>query len=394
MEFRQRDPALGPPRVVKVIARRPQKASPRESGVSYIKAMPESTGSSIVDLRSDTVTRPTPAMRRAMAEAEVGDDVYAEDPTVNRLQARAAEIFGREAALFFPSGSMANLTAIKTWTRPGTEVICEGHAHIYLYEMAAVSAIAGCMPNTVPTEEGVLTWDLIEPAIRPHIYYRAQTSLIELENTHNMHGGTVYPPAIIDDICEHAHAAGIPVHLDGARIFNASVATDRSVGDITKKLDSVMFCLSKGLGAPVGSMLVGSRDFIEKARATRKLLGGGMRQAGVLAAAGLIALEESPKNLHRDHENARYLAEGLARLPGVAIDPKKVVTNILIFDVTETGRTAADICAALAQQNILAGPTGKYAIRMVTHYDVDRAGIDQALAAIGEILTERATTAR
>ncbi len=362
--------------------------------MSYIKTMPESTGSSIVDLRSDTVTRPTPAMRRAMAEAEVGDDVYAEDPTVNRLQARAAEIFGREAALFFPSGSMANLTAIKTWTRPGTEVICEGHAHIYLYEMAAVSAIAGCMPNTVPTEEGVLTWDLIEPAIRPHIYYRAQTSLIELENTHNMRGGTVYPPGIIDDICEHAHAAGIPVHLDGARIFNASVATGRSVGDITRKLDSVMFCLSKGLGAPVGSMLLGSRDFIERARATRKLLGGGMRQVGVLAAAGLIALEESPKSLHRDHENARYLAEGLSRLPGVAIDPKKVVTNILIFDVTETGRTAADICAALAQQNILAGPTGKYAIRMVTHYDVDRAGIDRALAAIGEILTERTTTAR
>jgi len=362
--------------------------------VSYIKGMAETATHSIVDLRSDTVTRPTPAMRRAMAEAEVGDDVYAEDPTVNRLQARAAEVFGREAALFFPSGSMANLTAIKTWTRPGTEVICEGHAHIYLYEMAAVSAIAGCMPNTVPTAEGVLTWELIEPAIRPHIYYRAQTALIELENTHNMHGGTVYPPGIIDDICERAHAAGIPVHLDGARIFNASVATGRSVGDITRKLDSVMFCLSKGLGAPVGSMLVGSRDFIERARVTRKLLGGGMRQAGVLAAAGLVALEESPKGLHRDHENARHLAEGLSRLPGVTIDPKKVVTNILIFDVTGTGRTAADICAALGKQNILAGPTGKYAIRMVTHYDVDRAGIDRALAAMGEILTERATTAR
>ncbi len=359
--------------------------------MSYIKGMTETATQSIVDLRSDTVTRPTPAMRLAMAEAEVGDDVYAEDPTLNRLQARAAEIFGREAALFFPSGSMANLTAVKTWTRPGTEIICEGHAHIYLYEMAGISAIAGCMPNTVPTDGGVLTWDLIEPAIRPHIYYRAQTALIELENTHNMHGGTVYPPGIIDDICEHAHAAGIPVHLDGARIFNASVATGRSVGDITRKLDSVMFCLSKGLGAPVGSMLVGSRDFIERARVTRKLLGGGMRQAGVLAAAGLVALEESPKNLHHDHENARYLAEGLARLQGIAIDPARVVTNILIFDVTGTGRTAADICAALGKQNILAGPTGNYAIRMVTHYDVDRAGINRALAAMAEILTERAT---
>jgi len=345
----------------------------------------------LVDLRSDTVTRPTPAMRRAMAEAEVGDDVYGEDPTINRLQARAAEIFGREAALFFPSGSMANLTAIKTWARPGTEVICEGHAHIYLYEMAAISAVAGCMPNTVPAPGGILTWDLIEPAIRPHIYYRAQTALIELESSHNMRGGTVYPPEVINDICDRAHDAGIPVHLDGARVFNAATALGRSVADVTRKLDSVMFCLSKGLGAPVGSMLVGSRDFIEKAHVTRKLLGGGMRQAGVLAAAGLIALEESPKGLHRDHDNARYLAEGLSRLPGISIDPKKVVTNILIFDVTGTGRTAAEICASLATQKILAGATGKYAIRMVTHYDVDRPGIDRALAAMDEILAARAT---
>ncbi len=190
----------------------------------------------VIDLRSDTVTRPTPAMRRAMAEAEVGDDVYAEDPTVNRLQARAAEIFGREAALFFPSGSMANLTAIKTWTRPGMEVICEAQAHIYLYEMAGVAAIAGCMPNTVPAPSGTLTWDLIEPLIRPHIYYRSQTALIELENTHNMHGGTVYPPEISDDICERAHAVGLPVHLDGARIFNASVALGRGVADITAQI--------------------------------------------------------------------------------------------------------------------------------------------------------------
>ena len=248
-----------------------------------------------VDLRSDTVTRPTPAMRRAMAEAEVGDDVYAEDPTVNRLQSRAAEIFGREAALYFPSGSMANLTAIKTWARPGMEVICEAQAHIYLYEMAGVAAIAGCMPNTVPAPNGTLTWDLIEPLIRPHIYYRAQTALIELENTHNMHGGTVYPTEIAEDICDRAHAVDLPVHLDGARIFNASVALGRGIADITRKFDSVMFCLSKGLGAPVGSMLVGSRDFIDKARVTRKLLGGGMRQAGVLAAAGLVALEETPK---------------------------------------------------------------------------------------------------
>ena len=351
--------------------------------------MPEAATHGMIDLRSDTVTRPTAAMRRAMAEAEVGDDVYAEDPTVNRLQSRAAEIFEREAALFFPSGSMANLTAIKTWTHHGTELICEAQAHIYLYEMAGLAAIAGCMPNTVPAPGGVLTWDLIEPLIRPHIYYRAQTALIELENTHNMHGGTVYPKEISDDICERAHAAGLPVHLDGARIFNASVALGRSVADLTGKFDSVMFCLSKGLGAPVGSMLVGSREFIDKARVTRKLLGGGMRQAGILAAAGLVALEETPKLLHRDHENARHLAEGLARIPGVSIDPKKVVTNILIFDVKGTGRSAADVVADLAKKNVLCSPTGKFTIRMVTHYDVDRSAMDRALSVIAGVLSPR-----
>jgi threonine aldolase len=327
-----------------------------------------------------------------MAEAEVGDDVYAEDPTVNRLQARAAEIFQRDAALYFPSGSMANLTAIKIWTHHGSEVICEAQAHIYLYEMAGVSAIAGCLPNTVPAPGGILTWELIAPHIRPHIYYRAQTALIELENTHNMHGGTVYPPDIAADICEHAHAAGLRVHLDGARIFNASVALGRSVAEITRPFDSVMFCLSKGLGAPVGSMLVGSEEFIGKARATRKLLGGGMRQAGVLAAAGLVALEETPPLLHHDHENARYLAEGLARIPGIAIDPTKVVTNILIFDVRGTGRSASDVCAALASQNVLCGSTGEFTIRMVTHRDVDRGAIDRALAVAAHILAQRVTT--
>jgi len=345
---------------------------------------------SVIDLRSDTVTRPTPAMRRAMAEAEVGDDVYAEDPTINRLQARAAEIFGREAALYFPSGSMANLTAIKTWTKPGTEVICEAQAHIYLYEMAAMCAIAGCMPNTVPAEGGVLSWDLIEPLIRPHIYYRAQTALIEIENTHNMHGGTVYPTAVVEDICDHAHAAGLPVHMDGARIFNAATALGKPVAEITKKLDSVMFCLSKGLGAPVGSMLVGSREFIDRARITRKLLGGGMRQAGVIAAAGLIALEETPKLLHLDHENAKHLAQGLAKIPGISIHAKKVVTNILIFDVAPSGQTAAEVVSALGKHGVLCGATGKTTIRMVTHFDVDRAAIDRALALIASVLTSRA----
>ncbi len=339
----------------------------------------------VVDLRSDTVTKPTPEMRRAMAEAEVGDDVYGEDPTVNRLQARTAEIFEREAALFVPTGSMGNLIAIKVWTHHGNEVICEERGHINQYEMASMSAIAGCMPRTTTAPDGILTWELVEPLIRPKIYYRAQTGLISLENTHNMAGGTVYPPEVADEICDRAQDVGLAVHLDGARIFNAAVALGRSVAELTREFDSVMFCLSKGLGAPVGSMVVGSHEFITKAHIYRKLFGGGMRQVGVLAAAGLVALEKSPQRLHEDHANARYLAEGLSKIPGISVDPKKVQTNIVIFDVRGTGRTAAEICAELAKRKVLAGPTDKYAIRMVTHYDVDRQGIDQALGALREI---------
>jgi threonine aldolase len=346
-----------------------------------------------VDLRSDTVTRPTPAMRRAMAEAEVGDDVYGEDPTVNRLQSRAAEIFEREAALFVPSGSMGNLLAIRGWTRPTNEVICEERAHVNLYELASMCAIAGCTPRPTPAPGGILTWDRIEALIRPKIYYDSQTALVALENTHNMHGGTVYPPQISEDICDRAHAAGLKVHLDGARIFNAAVALGKSVAQITRKVDSVMFCLSKGLGAPVGSMLLGSRDFIAEARIGRKLLGGGMRQAGVLAAAGLIALEETPNILHRDHENARALAEGLAQIKGTSLDPKKVATNIVIFNARDTGRTADEICAELGKLEILCGSVDKYSVRMVTHYDVDRAGIDRALSTLSKILAGRTPAA-
>jgi len=325
-------------------------------------------------------------MRRAMAEAEVGDDVYGEDPTINRLQARAAEIFEREAALFVPTGSMGNLLAIKSWTQPTNEVICEQRAHVNLYELASMSAIAGCMPRTTPAPDGILTWEMIEPLIRPKIYYDSQTALVCLENTHNMHGGTIYPTKIAEDVCDHAHAAGLHVHLDGARIFNAAVALKRTVAELTRKFDSIMFCLSKGLGAPVGSMLVGSREFIAKAHTGRKLLGGGMRQAGVLAAAGLIALEETPKILDRDHENAKHLAAGLAQIKGLALDPKKVVTNILIFDVRATGRTADDICTDLAKRKVLCGSTDKFSVRMVTHYDVDRAAIDRALATVAGVI--------
>jgi threonine aldolase len=245
--------------------------------------------------------------------------------------------------------------------------------------MASMCAITGVTPRPVSAPSGFLTWELIEPAIREKIYYDSQTALVTLENTHNMHGGTVYPQEVTDEVCEKAHASGLKVHLDGARIFNAAVASGRSVAELTEKFDSVMFCLSKGLGAPVGSMVLGSKDFIAGARVGRKLLGGGMRQAGVLAAAGLIALEESPKRLHVDHENARALALGLAKIPGVALDPRRVMTNIVIFDVSATGKTAADICRLLEHENILAGTTGKYSVRMVTHCDVNRRDIDAGI---------------
>jgi threonine aldolase len=343
----------------------------------------------IIDLRSDTVTKPTPAMRRAMFEAEVGDDVYREDPTVNRLQEHAAELFEREAALFVPSGTMGNQVAIKVHTQPGQEVICEQRAHIFNYEMAMTAAFSGCLARPIWAEDGILTWDLIAPHVRARSDHRARTGLISLENTSNLAGGSVYPPHISDDICDQAHAAGLPVHLDGARIFNASVALGRSVAELTRKFDSVMFCLSKGLGAPVGSMLVGSKVFFEEARLVRKMLGGGMRQVGILAAAGLVALEESPKRLHIDHENARFLAQGLAAIPGIKIDPAKVVTNILFFDVSGMGLTSFQISQRLAAEGVLANGVTPETMRMVTHYDVDRAGCERALRVLGEVLHNR-----
>ena len=340
----------------------------------------------LVDLRSDTVTKPTPEMRRAMAEAEVGDDVYGEDPTVNRLEQRAAEMFGREAAMFVPSGSMGNLIAMRVLTSPGHEIICEERGHILNFEMASMSAIAGCLPRPVRGIDGVLTWDLIREAIRPKIYYRAQTGLIACENTHNIAGGIVLPPAVADEICEQAHATGLPVHLDGARIFNAAVALGTSVREITQKFDSVMFCVSKGLGAPVGSLLVGSGEFIQKSRVQRKLLGGGMRQAGILAAAGLVALEKSPSRLHVDHENAKLLAEGLSRLSGIRIDASQVKTNIVIFDISGTGMTTSELSDKLAAYRIHANGVSPTLMRMLTHCDVDRDGCLRALEAMESIV--------
>lgn len=342
----------------------------------------------MIDLRSDTVTKPTAQMRKAMAEAEVGDDVYGEDPTVNLLQLKAAEIFGKEAALFCPTGSMGNQIAVKLHTKPGDEIIIEERGHIYNWELGMPAIAAGVTIRSVraANDNGMLTWAEIESVL--HInqpYYSCPTGLICLENTHNFGGGSVMSAADCAEICDNAHSLDLPVHLDGARIFNAAVAQNVSVAELSKDCDSVQFCLSKGLGAPVGSMILGKKDFIEEARTWRKRFGGGMRQVGILAAAGLIALEESPKILHLDHENARILAEGAANLKGVSIDAEKVQTNIVIFDVSAAGKTSADICAELKEHEILASPFGK-AIRMVTHYDISRRDIEKTLKILSSIV--------
>lgn len=340
----------------------------------------------VIDLRSDTVTKPSTAMRRAMSEAEVGDDVYMEDPTVNRLQARSAEIFGREAGLLVPSGSMGNLTCLMAQTERGQEVICEAAGHIYNYEMASMSAIGGVLPRVIPSADGIMTWEQIGAVIREKSYARSQTALVALENTHNMAGGTVYPTRLAHEICDKAHDAGLKVHLDGARVFNASVYLGENVAEMTKKFDSVQFCFSKGLGAPVGSMIVGSKDLIERCRVVRKMLGGGMRQVGVLAAAALVALEEGPKRLRVDHENAQLLAQGLARIPRIRIQPEKVQTNIVLYDVSDTGLNSTEFLKRLSARKLLGGPVDATRIRMVTHLDVDRNDIEQALRIIGEVV--------
>lgn len=338
-----------------------------------------------IDLRSDTVTRPTPAMRKAMAEAEVGDDVYGEDPTVNRLEARAADIFAREAAIFVPTGSMGNQIAAKLHTRPGQEVICESRAHILDWEMAMVAAFSGCVPRTVPGERGILRWAEIEKAVAPKIYYRAPTGLVWIENSHNMAGGTVTPLPVLEEIWAGAQGAGLPVHCDGARVFNAATAADRTVAEMTRGFDSVMFCLSKGLGAPVGSMLVGSRAFIAEARSVRKALGGGMRQAGILAAAGLIALDETPQRLPEDHANARLLAEAIAATDGAEIDLAGVETNIVIFTLKNSGDAPAFV-QALKAEGVLASAVGPHAVRLVTHFDVSREDCRRTAEVLAQLL--------
>jgi threonine aldolase len=339
----------------------------------------------IVDLRSDTVTRPTAKMRQAMANAEVGDDVYGEDPTVERLQRRAAEIFAREAALFVPSGSMGNQIAIRLHTSPGQEVITDQRSHTYNYELAAMSALSGVLARPVHSEYGYLSWPQIEPAIAPPIYYRAQTSLLVLENTHNMAGGIIYPVELFDEVCNHAREAGLRVHLDGARIFNASAELGLDVARITRSCDSVMFCLSKGLGAPVGSLLLGDAGFIARARIVRKMLGGGMRQAGVLAAAGMVALEEGPQRLKADHDNARLMARLLAEIPMLRIHPQTVQTNIFMIDVASTGYSASHWASCLRERSVWISALDQRMLRAVTHLDVSKEDVLTGVEAFRQI---------
>ena len=338
----------------------------------------------MIDLRSDTVTKPTPEMRRAMLEAEVGDDVYGEDPTVNRLEQRAAEITGKEAALFVPTGTMGNTIGVKVSTEHGQEVICDSRSHVLDYELAMMAWFSGCLARAIPTADGILSWDAIRPQIRPLGAYYAPTGLIEIENTHNMAGGTIYPLRTIGEICEGAHGMGLRVHMDGARVFNAAAALGVPVREIVAPVDTVMFCLSKALGAPAGSMLAGPSALIRKGRLYRKRLGGGMRQVGVLAAAGLVALEETPKRLSDDHANAKFLAQGLARIAGIAIDAAKVVTNIVVFDVSGTGLASAEISARLKREGVLINGINPRQMRAVTHYDVTRADCSQALEVLSK----------
>ena len=341
----------------------------------------------MIDLRSDTVTKPSKKMRGAMANAEVGDDVFGDDPTVNRLQERAAEIFEKEAALWVPTGCMGNEIAVKVHTKPGQEIVTEDRGHILNYEVGAAAVISGVTIRAVKSADGSghLTWDEIKPVLKiDPPYYQSATGLVCLENTHNFAGGSVMSAAACAEVCEKVHEMGLPVHMDGARIFNAAVALDESVGDLTRHCDSVMVTLSKGLGAPAGSILLGTKEFIKEARVWRKRLGGGMRQVGILAAAGLIALEDGPKPLHEDHQNARRLAEGLAGIPGIAIDVEKVVTNIVIFDISGTEKPSAEIVESLASKGVLCVGFGDQ-IRMVTHLDISNEMVEETISIMGSI---------
>lgn len=333
------------------------------------------TNQRVIDLRSDTVTQPTPAMRAAMAEAEVGDDVYGEDPTVRRLEAMAAERMGKEAALFVTSGTMGNLVCLLTHCQRGDEAIVGDQAHVLHYEGGGASAFGGIELRTVPNDErGMLDLDAVEATVRGQNIHFPRTAVLCLENTHNRCHGGVITPEETAAVAEIARRHEIAVHLDGARIFNAAVALGVAPARLTEAVDSVTFCFSKGLAAPVGSVVCGSRAFVEQARRVRKQLGGGMRQVGVIAAAAIVALETMVDRLAEDHEHARALAEGLAQIPGVRLDPTLVQTNIVLFDVDHPSA----FMRRLRDLGVLTTPSGTH-VRMVTHYGITRADIDEAL---------------
>ena len=343
----------------------------------------------VIDLRSDTVTHPTPAMREAMYRAEVGDDVYGEDPTINRLEQLAAEMVGKEAAIFVPSGTMGNAIALLTHCRRGDEIIMGDRSHTYLYEVGGSARLNGSAVRPVPNLlDGTLDPARLARAFQGDDVHEARTGLLCVENTHNMCGGRVLSPATLQSLAAPARARNLPVHMDGARLFNAAVALNLPASALTQSVDSVMFCLSKGLSAPVGSMLAGSNTFISEARRVRKLLGGGMRQAGILAAAGIVALTEMVQRLAEDHANASKLASGLANIREIIVSPETVETNIVFFGIRGGDGQPADVtpfveAAARAGVVLSGGDDGR--IRAVTHYGISAADIDRALAAIAQI---------
>jgi threonine aldolase len=343
----------------------------------------------MIDLRSDTVTRPTAAMRNAMANAVVGDDCYGEDSTVNELENLAAGLLGKEAGLFVPSGTMGNTIGIKVHTQHGDEILCAERSHIVDHELGMAAWFAGCGIRQVPTPNGILTWQQLEPHIRPPRPIFPPTTLISMEHPHNMGGGTLYPLREIERICDEAHERNIKVHMDGSRIFNAVAATGVPPDRIASKADTVMFCLSKGLCAPVGSMLVGTHEAILKARTHRRRLGGAWRQAGVLAAAGIVALMDMPRRLGEDHAKAKMLANGLAQIPDLLLDPTKVEINIVIFDIRNTRLSPQELIAELKSRGVLASNAGGSRVRMVTHFDVSMEDCVAALAVMREVMHAR-----
>lgn len=332
----------------------------------------------MIDLRSDTVTKPTPGMIAAMMSAAVGDDVYGEDPTVNELQDRVARLTGKEAALFVPSGTMGNQLCLRTHTQPGDEVICDYSAHIFNYESGAAGNLSQVQLHPLRGRHGILTTDLVASAIRDRAYWNPWTRLIALENTVNKAGGTIYPIETMKEIFAYSRQVGIQVHLDGARLWNAHVATGVPVHDYTALVDSVSLCFSKGLGAPVGSVIAGTKEFITKAHRLRKMWGGGMRQAGILAAACIYALDHHLKDLKKDHDRIRRLAGSWSEVAGVEIDPETVRTNILIVDVGSTRWSAPEWVQLLKENGVLSSPFSNRHVRMVTHRDLAESDIDRA----------------